>query len=236
MKIVYLGSDVALPVLQKLVESEHEILAVVCNIDKPNARGNKIVLSKTKQFANEHNIKVLQYKKIRAEGYDDLKALNPDIIVSAAFGQIISQKIIDLSKVATLNVHPSLLPKYRGPSPIVSAIMNGDLETGVSIMGMMLEVDAGPVYKQKKVKIEGETAGDLTDKLFEIGADMLLEVIDEIKNGTMEKTLQDNSQATFCYMIKPEDAKLDFSSSCEMLNNKVRALNPTPIEIGRAHV
>ncbi len=230
MKIVYLGSDVAMPVLEKLFKSKHEILAVVCNVDKVNARGNKIIPSKTKEFALEKNLKILQYKKIRVEGYEDIKALEPDLIISAAFGQIISQEIIDISKVATLNVHPSLLPKYRGPSPIVSAIASGDETTGVSIMKMALEVDAGPVYLQKEVKIEeNEKAGELTERLFKLGADMLIETIDSLEKGTAVFEEQKSENATFCKMVKEENAVLDFNLSCEELNNKVRAYNPTPV-------
>ena len=230
MKIVYLGSDVALPVLKKLYETRHEILAVVCGIDKVNARGNKIIPSKTKEFALSKNLKVLQYKKIRVEGYEDLKALEPDLIISAAFGQIISQEIIDISKVATLNVHPSLLPKYRGPSPIISAIASGDKITGVSIMKMALEVDAGPVCMQREVEIkENENAGQLTERLFNLGADMLLETIENIENGKAVFEEQNSEQATLCKMVKAEDAALDFNLTCKELSNKVRAYNPTPV-------
>lgn len=230
MKIVYLGSDVAISVLDALNKSEHEIVAVVCNVDKPNARGNKIVESKTKRYAIENNLKVLQYKKIRTEGYEDIKALQPDLIISAAFGQIISQEIIDISKVATLNVHPSLLPKYRGPSPIISSILNGDVVTGVSIMQMALEVDAGPVYKQQKVEIfPNETAGQLTERLFVLGAKLLLQTISEIENKTYNLINQKSADATFCKMIKEEDCKLNFSLKCDQLNNIIRAFNPTPV-------
>ncbi len=238
MKIVYLGSDVAMPVLEKLFKSKHEILAVVCNVDKVNARGNKIIPSKTKEFALEKNLKILQYRKIRVEGYEDIKALEPDLIISAAFGQIISQEIIDISKVATLNVHPSLLPKYRGPSPIVSAIASGDETTGVSIMKMALEVDAGPIYLQKEVKIEeNEKAGELTERLFKLGADMLIETIDSLEKGTAVFEEQKSENATFCKMVKEENAEgisTTFSYDkagrlVKKINNKVRAYNPTPV-------
>lgn len=230
MKIVFLGSDVALPVLKELVSSKHEILAVVCKPDKPNARGNKIEICEIKKFALQNNLKVLQYVKFSTEGYEDIKHLNPDIIVCAAFGQLISQKMIDLSKYPTLNVHPSLLPKYRGPSPIISSILNGDKESGVAIMQMVLEMDAGPVYVIEKVNIlENETGGQLTERLFNIGAKILLEVMDKVENNTAKCVEQNKSEVTFCKMINKEDAKLDFNLGAEELKNKVRAFNPTPV-------
>lgn len=229
MKIVFLGSDIAISVLKELCNSKHEVLAVVCQPDKPNVRNNKIEISELKKFAISKNIPVLQYNKIRLEGVQDLKNLKPDFLVSAAFGQILSQEILDIPKFETLNIHPSLLPKYRGASPVISAILNGDVETGVAIMKMEYEVDAGPTYIIEKTQIKNENAGELTQRLFEIGAKLLLNVIDQIGNKTAVLTQQNNENATFCSLIKKENAKLDFNLSCESLYNMARAYNPTPI-------
>lgn len=229
MKVVFLGSDTAISVLKSLVNSKHEVLAVVCQPDKPNARNNKIEMCLVKQFALPQNIPVLQYNKIRKEGVDDLKKLNPDFLISAAYGQIISQEIIDIPKYETLNIHPSILPKYRGASPIISALLNGDNETGVAIMQMALEVDAGGTYAIEHVEISPkETAGELTERLFNIGAELLLKTLDEIVENTAILTPQDDSKATFCSMIKKEDAKLDFNLDCEKLFNMTKAYNPNP--------
>lgn len=230
MKIVFLGSDTAISVLKSLVNSKHQVLAVVCQPDKPNGRNNKIEMCETKKFALSQNIPVLQYNKIRKEGVEDLKNLNPDFLISASYGQIISQEIIDIPKFATLNIHPSLLPKYRGASPIISALLNGDKETGVAIMQMALEVDAGGTFVIENVKISSkETAGELTERLFNIGAELLLSTIDKIVDGQAELTPQDDSKATFCSMIKKEDAKLNFDFCCEKLFNMTRAYNPSPV-------
>lgn len=230
MKIVFLGSDTAISVLKKLYESKHEVVAVVCQPDKPNARNNKVEISEVKKFALSKNIPVLQYKKIRVEGVEELKSFNPDFLVSASYGQILSQEIIDIPKYETLNIHPSLLPKYRGASPIISSILNGDKTTGVAIMKMEYQLDAGATYVIEKTKIgENENAGELTERLFNRGAELLFDVIDKIENKTATLTEQDDSKATFCSMIKKEDAKLNFNLSCKKLFNLTRAFNPSPV-------
>ena len=230
MKVVLLASDIAMPVFKKLLESKHEIVAVVCQPDKPNGRNNKIEISEVKKFAISQNIKVLQYNKIRLEGVEDIKNLAPDFLVCAAYGQIISQELIDIPKYATLNVHPSLLPKYRGPSPIITPILNGDCKTGVAIMEMVYDFDAGPIYALNEVEIkEDETAGELSERLFRLGADMLLEVMDNVVDNKAVKREQKHEDATYCKMVKKEMAKLDFSKPVETLNQMVRAYNPTPV-------
>ena len=230
MKVVLLASDIAMPVFKKLVESKYEVVAVVCQPDKPNGRNNKVEFSEVKKFALSQNIKVLQYNKIRLEGVEDIKNLAPDFLLCAAYGQIISQELIDIPKYPTLNVHPSLLPKYRGPSPIITPILNGDRKTGVAIMEMVYDFDAGPIYALNEVEIkENETAGELSERLFSLGGDMLLKVMDDVAQGIAIKQEQDHESATYCKMVKKEMAKLDFFKSCETLNQMVRAYNPTPV-------
>lgn len=236
MKIVFLGSDTAISVLKSLCNSKHEVVAVVCQPDKPNGRNNKMEMCEVKKFAISKNIPVLQYEKVSKEGVQDIKNFKPDFLVSASFGQIISQEIIDIPKYETLNVHPSLLPKYRGASPIISAILNGDKETGVAIMKMVLKMDAGGTYVIEKVKIiENETAGELTERLFNLGSKLLLETIDRIVNKTAMLTEQNDIDVTFCSKVMKEDAKLDFEFSCKKLVNMTRAYNPSPVAYFEYH-
>lgn len=236
MRIVFLGSDTAISVLKSLCNSKHEVVAVVCQPDKPNGRNNKIEMCEIKKYALSKNIPVLQYDKIRKEGVQDLVNLKPDFLISAAYGQLISQEIIDIPKYETLNIHPSLLPKYRGASPIMSAILNGDKETGVAIMKMVLQMDAGATYVIEKVKInENETAGELTERLFNLGSQLLLETIDKIVSGKAVLTEQNEEKVTFCSKIMKEDAKLDFNLSCNKLVNITRAYNPSPVAYFHYH-
>ena len=236
MRIVFLGSDTAISVLKSLCNSKHEVVAVVCQPDKPNGRNNKIEMCEVKKFALSKNIPVLQYDKIRKEGVQDLVNFKPDFLISAAYGQLISQEIIDIPKYETLNIHPSLLPKYRGASPIMSAILNGDKETGVAIMKMVLKMDAGGTYVIEKVKIkENETAGELTERLFNLGSQLLLETIDKIVSGKAVLTEQNEEKVTFCSKVMKEDAKLDFNLSCNKLVNITRAYNPSPVAYFNYH-
>lgn len=236
MKIVFLGSDTAISVLKSLCNSKHEVVAVVCQPDKPNGRNNKMEMCEVKKFAILKNIPVLQYEKVSKEGVQDIKNFKPDFLVSASFGQIISQEIIDIPKYETLNIHPSLLPKYRGASPIISAILNGDKETGVAIMKMVLKMDAGGTYVIEKVNIkENETAGELTERLFNLGSKLLLETMDRIVNKTAMLTEQNGIDVTFCSKVMKEDAKLDFEFSCNKLVNMTRAYNPSPVAYFEYH-
>lgn len=230
MRIVFLGSDTAISVLKSLCNSKHEVVAVVCQPDKPNGRNNKIEMCEVKKFADSKNIPVLQYEKVSKEGVQDIKNFKPDFLISAAYGQLISQEIIDIPKYETLNIHPSLLPKYRGASPIMSAILNGDKETGVAIMKMVLKMDAGATYVVEKVKInENETAGELTERLFNLGSQLLLETIEKIVSGKAVLTEQNEEKVTFCSKIMKEDAKLNFEFDCEKLFDMTRAYNPSPV-------
>ena len=231
MKIVFMGSsDFSIPSLKELISAGHEILALVCQPDKPNGRGNKIEFSNIKKFALEKNIKVLQYQKIRFEGVEELKALNPDLIVVVSYGQILSDEIINIGKYGCINVHASLLPKYRGASPIISAIMNGEEKTGVTIMRVSREVDAGNMIAREETQIfKNETGGELSNRLAEIGAKLLVKVVEQIESGNFSEEVQNADEATFTKMIKKEDLELDFSMSATEIYNKVRALCPAPV-------
>ena len=230
MKVVFLGTpDFAVNTLKSIIASRHEVLAVVTQPDKPVGRSSKLVFSPVKEVAVEHGIKVLQYNKIRYEGVEDLRKLNPDIMVTCAFGQILSQEIIDIAPKGIINVHASLLPKYRGAAPIQWAIINGDVKTGVTIMKTEAGIDTGDIIAIEETIIEKEeTAGELFDRLSIIGARLLVDTLNKIEEGTATYTKQDHSIATHVKMLKKEDGIIDFKNSSEVIKNFVRGMNPWP--------
>ncbi len=229
MKIVFLGTpDFALPSLEALFASPHEIAAVVTN---PDRRGDKLKLMPppVKRFAKDKGLRVLQYANIRNEGVDEIAKIAPDLMVTAAFGQILSEELLALPRLGVLNVHGSLLPKYRGASPIQQAILNGDKVTGVTIMRTAYQVDSGDILLQKSIGIkENETGGELFERLAVLGAAALIEAIGLIERDEAIYTPQNHGEATFCRMLTKESGLLDFSKGTEELRNFVRALNPWP--------
>ena len=187
------------------------------------------MFSPVKQLAVQNGLKVLQYNKIRLEGVDDLKSLNADIMVTCAFGQILSQEIIDIAPHGIINVHASLLPKYRGASPIQWAILNGDKKTGVTIMKTEAGIDTGDIISVCETSINAEeTAGELFDRLSLIGANLLVKTLDDIEQGKAIFTPQDHTLATHVKMLKKEDGIIDFSKNSETIFNHVRGMNPWP--------
>lgn len=230
MKVVFMGTpDFAVPALDKIYNSKHEILACITQPDKPSDRGHKITASPVKLYAKEKNLTVLQYNKIREQGVEDLKMLAPDIVVTAAFGQILSQEILDIPKHGVINIHASLLPKYRGSAPISWAILNGEEKTGITIMQTEKGVDTGDIILQEETAIgEDETTGELFDRLANIGADLVIKALDLIESGNATFTKQDESQATKCRMLNKEDGKLDFTKTAKEVYNTVRGCAPWP--------
>lgn len=231
MRIVFLGTpDFAVPSLQALLNSHHAVLAVVCQPDKKVGREQKVVYSPVKQLALDNGVSVLQYNKIRLEGIEDLTQLNPDIMVSCAFGQILSQQIIDIPKLGIINVHGSLLPKYRGAAPIQQAIIDGETQTGITIMQTEAGIDTGDILSVVKTPIDDEeTAGDLFDRLAILGADLLIETLDKLEKGLITPITQDDSLATHVKMIKKEDGIINWEDSAKNIHNKVRGMNPWPV-------
>lgn len=233
LKAVYLGTpDFAVAPLKELLKNKDlvEVIAVVTNNDKPVGRKQVITPCPVKVEALKNNIPVYQYDKIRIEGVDDLKALSPDIMITCAFGQILSQEILDIAPKGTINVHASLLPKYRGASPIHYAILNGEKTTGVSIMRTDIGIDTGDVILQKEIQIgEEETCGELFERLSLLGAESLIEALKQISNGTAEFVKQDDNFATFSKIIKKADAKICWNSTSNDIVNFVRAYNPAPV-------
>ncbi len=231
MDIIFMGTpDLAATVFEKLLGSNHNILAVVTQPDKPYGRGKKIRYSPVKELALEHNIPVLQPIKARDEDFiSELEKYKAEIIVVAAYGQILPESIIDMPKFGCVNVHTSLLPKYRGASPIQWAIMNGDKETGVTIMHMDASLDTGDVIIQEEIIIDKkETADSLHDKLAICGGSLVLEAIKLIEKGSAPSVKQDDSKASYVKLIDKSEGNIDFADPAVVIERKIRGLNPWP--------
>lgn len=231
MRIVFLGTPIfAVKCLDKLIHSNHEVVAVVTQPDKPSERGNKVEFSEVKKYALANNIPLFQFNKISRDGLIDLRALNPDIMVTAAYGQILSQDVLDIAKYGVINVHASILPKYRGASPIQTAIINGDNETGVTIMKTEVGLDTGDIIDIARTPIfENETAGELTDRLSELGSHLLLEVLFNIEHGTAKYTPQEHFNATVTAKIKKDDCVINWEKSTREIKSLILGTNPNPI-------
>ena len=229
MRVVFFGTgEFSCQCLEALLSSHHKVVAVVCQPDKEAGRGKKLLSPPVKLLAREHGIEVFQFEKVRRDGVEDLKALNADVFAVAAYGQILSQEILDIA--LPINVHGSLLPKYRGASPIQTAILNGDKETGITIMKMAYEVDSGDIILQEKIAIEeNDTSQSLFRKMGALGGGLLVKALDLIEEKKATFTPQDHTKATFTKMLKKEDALLDFNKKASTLVNQIRAFNPNPV-------
>ncbi len=226
MKIVFLGSnEFSLNILRGLIEMGQEIVGVVMQPDKVNARNNKVIFSPLKKFCLENDIKLFQFVKLNLEGEQPLKELNADLFITASYGQIIKQNILDIPKFATINVHTSLLPKYRGSAPVQYAILKGEKVTGVTIMKTELGLDTGDIYLQKQIAIlDDDTTSSMFLKLSTLAIECLKEFFNNFDYYINHHTKQDESQASYFPMIKKEDYLLNFNSLEDELINKVRAL------------
>lgn len=228
MRVVFMGTpDFAVGAL-KAIANKHDVIAVITQKDKLGNR-NKLTVPPVKTVALELGIPVYQYDRISREGVNDLKELNPDIAVTAAFGQILSREILAIPKYGVINIHASLLPKYRGSSPIQWAVINGDEYSGITIMQTAYEVDSGDIIKQYPLKIGAkETAGELFDRLAVLGAEAITDVLNDIELGRAKSIKQDESEATFCKMLAKQDGKIDFSKSSHEIDCHVRGMTPWP--------
>ncbi len=231
MKIIFMGTpDFAVGTLDALVEAGHEVSLVVTQPDRVKGRGKTVSMPPVKECALRHDIPVFQPEKVKEnEAVMRLRAENPDIIVVAAFGQILSKEILELPKYGCINVHASLLPKYRGAAPIQWSIIDGEEKTGVTIMQMNEGLDTGDILTQREVPIlSTETGGSLFDKLAETGASLCVQTISEIEEGNIKPVKQDDSCSSYAKMLKKELGQIDFSESAENIERLVRALNPWP--------
>ncbi|MBO4903299.1 MAG: methionyl-tRNA formyltransferase [Lachnospiraceae bacterium] len=231
MKIVFMGTpDLAVTVLDSIVNSRHEVTAVVTREDKPKGRGKEVSMPPVKEYALEHGLTVFQPAKIKTpESIATLKTFEADIFVVAAYGQILSQEILDMPAKGCINVHTSLLPKYRGSAPIQWAIIEGETMTGVSVMQMDAGMDTGPVLFTEEVPVaDDETGGTLHDKLAEAGAKLIVKALDEIEAGNAHPVKQDSEAATYAKMLDKKMGHINFAEPAVKIERMIRGLDPWP--------
>ena len=231
MRIVYMGTpEIAATILERLLEEPYEVVLVVTQPDRPKGRGNTLTCSPVKELAVSRGIPVFTPEKLRLpENVEVVCEAEPDMIVVAAFGQILPKSVLDIPRYGCINVHASLLPKYRGAAPIQWSILDGESETGITIMYMNEGLDTGDILLQKVVPIDAEeTGGSLHDKLAETGAEALVEAIPGIIDGTLEPVPQGEMTTPYAKQLTKEMGRLDFSWDAEKLERYVRGLNPWP--------
>jgi methionyl-tRNA formyltransferase len=231
MRIVFLGTpEFAVPSLEALVNREHDVVGVFTQPDRPKGRGGVIAESPVKIAARRLGIPIHQPERIRRpESVEILRRLAPEMMVVVGYGQIIPQTLIDLPAYGVLNVHASLLPKYRGAAPIQWAIANGETETGVTIMQIDAGLDTGDILLQRSTPIgPDETAPELAARLAYLGAELLIEAIDQIANGTAHPKKQDEQQATYAPLLKKEDGRVDWTRPAGSIYNRLRGFTPWP--------
>ena len=230
MKIVFMGTpDFAKESLEAVYNAGHEVLAVVTNPDRPKGRGMKLVASPVKEFAIEKKLKIYQPEKVRknVEFIEEIKKLEPDVICVVAYGKILPKEILEIPKLGCINVHGSLLPKYRGAAPIQWAVLNGDKTTGVTTMYMDVGMDTGDMILKEETEIgENETTGELWERLAQIGAKLLVKTLEQVENGTAPRITQ-GTDFTMAPMLDKEMSKIDWEKkTAREIKNLVRGLNP----------
>ncbi len=231
MKVLFMGTpDFAAVTLNKLIESRHEIIGVVTQPDKQKGRGHELAYSPVKELALRHGLTIYQPVKVKEpEFLETVGQLAPEVIVVSAFGQLLPKALLDLPPYGCINVHGSLLPKYRGAAPIQYAILDGEKETGITIMYMDVGLDTGDMILQEKLAISPEeTGGSLFDKMAHLGAELLLTALEQLEDGTATRTPQNDEEATYVKMLTKEMGRLDFSQPAVKLERYIRGLNPWP--------
>lgn len=231
MRVIFLGTpEFAVKPFEALLSlGGVEVIAAVTNPDKPVGRKRVLTAPPVKLAAKKAGVPVYQYKSIRKEGVEDLIELSPDLMVTCAFGQILSEEVLNVPKYGVLNIHGSLLPKYRGASPIQNAVLNGESVTGITIMKTDVGVDTGDVMLQRQLTIgKNETSGELFERLSVLGAECIVQAIKLLLEGKAVFIPQDEKLATRTGIIRKEDAFIDFTSGAETTVNKIRAYNPSP--------
>lgn len=230
MKIIFMGTpEFAVPSLE-IINKDYEVVSVFTKIDKPNARGNKINYSPVKEYALANGLKIYQPQNFKEEEIiDEIRKIQPDLIVVVAYGKILPKEVIDIPKYGIINVHSSLLPKYRGAAPINAALINGDKKSGVSIMYVEEKLDAGAVILQEETEItEEDTFLTLHDRLKSMGALLLLKAIKLIENNKVEAKKQDEKLVSFVKPFKKEDCRINWNKTSREIFNLVRGMNPIP--------
>jgi len=232
LRIVFAGTpDFSVPPLKALLDSGHEVVAVYTQPDRPAGRGRKLTPSPVKQLALERGIPVFQPRTLKdPEAVAELAALEPDLMVVVAYGLLLPPEVLVIPRLGCINIHASLLPRWRGAAPIQRAIEAGDRETGVSIMRMEEGLDTGPVYLVKRTPIgEEETGGSLHDRLSRLGAEALMEALPGIADGSLEPVPQDDAEATYAAKLDKKEALIDWTQPAWRIERKVRAFNPWPV-------
>jgi len=230
-RIVFMGTpEFAVPALKALIEGPDQVLVAVTRPDRPRGRGRKLMPSPVKVLAEKTGIAVLQPEKARSPGFlSQVRDLAPDLLVVAAYGRILPQELLDIPRIMPVNVHGSLLPKYRGAAPIQWAIIQGDIETGITIMEMDAGMDTGPMLLQETLTIgPKETFGELYGRMAELGAGLLVQALEELHEGTLKPRPQPGEGISYAPPIKPEMARLDWSQPAMRISCMVRALDPRP--------
>ena len=230
LKVVFMGTpDFAEESLRHVYEAGHEVIGVVTNVDKPKGRGMKMIASPVKEFAMEKGLTIYQPEKVKnnQEFIEEIKTLNPDVICVVAYGKILPKEILDIPKYGCINVHASILPKYRGAAPIQWAVLNGDEETGVTTMYMDIGMDTGDIIEIEKTKIgKEETTGELWNRLSKMGGKLLVETLKKVEDGTVNRVKQ-GDDFTMAPMLNKEMAKINWEEkTAEEIHNLVRGLNP----------
>lgn len=222
--------DFSVPTLNSLIHSKHKVIGVVSQPDRPKGRGNKISYTPVKKLAMENNIKVYQPVKVREKEFiNELKNISPDVIVVIAFGQILPKELLDIPKYGCINVHASLLPKYRGAAPIQWAVINGEKTTGITTMFMDTGLDTGDILLKERIEIDkNETGGSLHDKLSELGGKLILQTLDALEDNSLIRTPQDNEIATYAPILQKSIGHIDWSKDAIEIERLIRGLNPWP--------
>lgn len=232
MRIIFMGSaQLAVPSLKAVLESENdEVVGVVSQPDRPAGRKRVLTPCPLKAFAQEQGLNIMTPEKIGdPEAVQALRELEPDLLIVVAYGQYIPQRVIQLAKYEAVNVHPSLLPKYRGSAPIQWAVLNGDRETGVSIIYLAKKMDAGDILRQETYPLgDDETSATLHDKLADFGAGVLLKAVNDIRTGNVTRTVQDESQMIEIRKLTKEDGEIDWTLPAVEIRNRIRAFDPWP--------
>jgi len=229
MRILFAGTpEIAVPSLKALAE-KFEVCAVLTNPDRETGRGRKIISSPVCEAARELGLKVLQPEKLDEPFLEEVKALKPDLLAVIAFGKIFRKNFLELFPLGGINLHPSLLPKYRGPSPLSEAIRKGDRKTGISVQKLALKMDSGDIILQPELELDGrETTGSLTEKVAELGAPLMVQAVEILTKNPGAGTAQADSEATFCKLITKEDGLIDWTSAAEEIERNIRAYSPWP--------
>ena len=230
MRIAFMGTpEFAVPSLKALIREGYEVAGVFTQPDRPKGRGNRLTPSPVKVTAAEAGIPVFQPERIRKTGVEDLRSLKPDLCVTAAFGQILSQEILDIPPMGNINVHASLLPKHRGAAPIAYAVIAGDGKAGVTTMMMDAGIDTGDILLQEETIIgESETCGELTERLSRIGAELLIRTVREMEAGTLKRIRQNEAEMTYDPMLSKDLGRPDWNREAAAIRGLINGLNPWP--------